>query len=380
MDNELTSEQITQIVRAARVLNSGFTEDQLRWLTDGQQKLADAGFCEAVWAITRYEKESGVRCAEVIDACEELLEENSKLEDSVVQMKERLRQQRTTFSEAEQRYRQLIETIKQSRAELAQVQADYEKEERKLANAFKRAEKEKQRLIEELEQHRQKVEEEKQHIDQEVDEYRKEANVAKQEITVAAELKAQVEKDGFSLEKVLDLSREFAGHHDAREKLAAVFKQYGSLTGFIKELDTWAQNKRMTLNAEISGLKSQRTQEEIQVASLKAINSNLENVMAQFQSNVADEEELRRFYSLYRPLSGLLDCLMGWKQIFFLRCNNPISAVTNAFNKSASTHFWTDMPVVWCPHCGSKSLAYDLEPYQALNRAVEDSGSLQLGG
>jgi len=47
MDPELTPEQVNQIVRAARVLAPGFTEEQLQWLVNYQRRLADSGFCEA---------------------------------------------------------------------------------------------------------------------------------------------------------------------------------------------------------------------------------------------------------------------------------------------------------------------------------------------
>ncbi|MFC1910432.1 hypothetical protein ACFLXC_03965, partial [Chloroflexota bacterium] len=84
-------------------------------------------------------------------------------------------------------------------------------------------------------------------------------------------------------------------------------------------------------------------------------------------SDMAYEEELRRFYGKYQLVSRLMDCLLVWKQIHFFQCFNPISAATMVVDKSAVAHFWTDKPAVACPHCGSKSIVYDAIPYQALN-------------
>ena len=39
-------------------------------------------------------------------------------------------------------------------------------------------------------------------------------------MVTAGRIKAEVESHGFTLELVLDLSKEFAGHKNAREKLA----------------------------------------------------------------------------------------------------------------------------------------------------------------
>ena len=379
MEHEFTPEQISQTVRAARVLDPGFTEERLKWLIDGQKRLSDSGFCEACWAVARFERERGVNCADVLDACEKLLQEVARLEGEVANLKELQQTQQNVIRETEQRHRQLIEASGQARKDLAEVKAEREEEERKLATSQKKAEKGKRRIDQELGEYRQRAEAEKKGIDQEVEDYRQRANVVKQEIDAAAELKSQVGKYGFSLEEMLELSQEFAGHQDARAKLAAALKKYTSLTAYVTALKEWAQNRKRALEAEISGLESRRTQEEIQVASLEEIHRHLEGVIVQLQSDVAAEEELRRFYRRYQPVSGLVEYLASWKQVIFYRCNNAISAMTGLFDQSLVAHFWSDKEAVKCPHCGLSALSLDETPYHALNWQVGALNNLQLG-
>ena len=379
MEYELTSEQIMQIVRAARVLDPGFAEERLKWLIDGQERLADAGFCEACWAVARLERERGVSCADSLDACEQLLQEVAQLQGEVANLKELQHTQQNVIREREQGHRQLIEATGQARKELAEVQAEREKEERKLASLLRKAGKEKQRLAQEIEDYRQNAAKEKEGIDRKVEDCRQKANVDKQEIDAAAELKSQVGKYGFSLEEMLELSQEFAGHQDARAKLAAALKKYTSLTAYVTALKEWAQNRKRALEAEISGLESRRTQEEIQVASLEEIHRHLEGVIVQLQSDVAAEEELRRFYRRYQAVSGLVEYLASWKQVIFYRCNNAISAMTGLFDQSLVAHFWSDKEAVKCPHCGLSALSLDETPYHALGWQVGALNNLQLG-
>ena len=379
MEHGLTPEQIMQIVSAARVLDPGFTEERLRWLIDCQHRLSDLRFCEGAHVVDRFERERGVNCADILDACERLLQAVTQMEGEAATLKELQQTQQNVIRETEQRHRQVIEATGQARKNLAEMQAEREKEERQVASLQRKAEEEKKRLAQELEDYRQNAEKEKKLIDQEVEDYRQKANVTKQEIDAAAELKSQVGKSGFSLEEMLELSQEFAGQRDARAKLAAALKEHHSLTGYVAALKEWAQNRKRALEAEISGLESRRTQEEIQVASLEEIHRHLEGVIAQYQSDVAAEEELRRFYNRYHGYAVLLEYLASWAHPIFYRCNNPISQVTGVFDKSKVAHFWTDRETVRCPHCGLNYLALDEDIYYALNWPVGALNKLQLG-
>jgi archaellum component FlaC len=351
MEPEFTPEQINQIVRAARVLAPGFTEEQLQWLIDCQPRLADSVFCEAAHIVARFERERGVSCANVLDACERLLQEKTELESEVAHLEEKLQAQQNANHEAEEKYRRVIEAAEQSRKELAEVRAE-----------------------------REKAEAENKRIDQEVEEYRQKANVTEQEMNAAAQLKAQVEKCGFSLEQTLELSREFAGHEDAREKLAAGLKKYRDLTGYLKALEKWADDRKRVLESEVATLESQRRWQQSQIKSLEEGRHHLETVIANLQADVVGEEEMRKFYQRYYGVSGLMEYLASWDQVIFLRCDNPVSAVASFFDRSAAgPRFWTDKPLARCPHCGLATLIPDKRPYQALNWPVGAPLKLQLG-
>jgi hypothetical protein len=57
MENEITAEEVGQIIRAAQVLAADFNEEQLQSLFITQQKLADSGFLDAVWGMVRLQEE-----------------------------------------------------------------------------------------------------------------------------------------------------------------------------------------------------------------------------------------------------------------------------------------------------------------------------------
>jgi predicted nucleic acid-binding Zn-ribbon protein len=362
MELELTPEQINQIVRAARVLAPGFSEEQLQWLVDCQRRLADSRFCEAAWGVARLERERGIICADTLDACDGLQQEKVELEAKVAQLKEKFLAQQIENREAEGEYRRIKEAAEQAKKELAEVKGERESEESDLVAFRKKAEKEKKR------------------IDQEVDACRQKANVTEQEVAAARQLKAEVERCGFSLELMLGLSREFASYQDAREKLAEALKKHRTLTEYLAAMGAQAEEQKKALESELASLQSQRARVQAQAKSLEETRCYLESVIAQLQADVATEEELRRFYGRYHGVSGLMDCLTGWKQIFFLRCNNALSALAGVFDESAGpAHFWTDKPATRCPHCGLTMLIYDEKPYQALNCPIGAPLRLQLG-
>jgi hypothetical protein len=93
MEFELTPEQINQIVRAARVLAVGFAEEHLQWLISCQRRLADSGFCEAVWGLARLEREMGITISKALDAAKRLVRDKANLEADIT----RLEQKRLTL-------------------------------------------------------------------------------------------------------------------------------------------------------------------------------------------------------------------------------------------------------------------------------------------
>jgi chromosome segregation ATPase len=292
----------------------------------------------------------------VLDACEQLQAELAALE-------EEFRARQAADQEAEKKYQQWQEEIEQAKKQLAEIRTEREREGKQLAV------------------HRKKAGREKKEIDQEVEKCRQQANVTRQEITAAAELKAVVERSSFSLGLMLELSREFAGYEDVRERLAEGLKKCRTLAGYLTAMDEQAEASRKTVESEMASLESRRNTEQAQITRLQQARHHEETVLSQLQADVADEQELRWFYRRYHGLSGLMEYLASWGQVIFLHCNNPLSALAGAFAPSAGgAHFWTDKPATRCPHCGSTTLIFDEKPYQALNWPVGSPLKLQLGG
>jgi len=362
MDFELTPEQINQIVRAARVLVTGFTEEHLQWLISCQRRLADSGFCEAAWGLARFEREMGVTSNHALDAAKRLLRDKANLEAAIARLEQKHLTLQAAIQEAEQRHQQLIQAIEQSKVELTGIRAELEKERRRLTAYREKAGKEKKR------------------IDREVEEYRQKANVTEQEIATAGQLKAEVARSGFSLEQMLAISKEFAGHQDAREKLAETLKNYGTLTQCMVATEKQAEAQKKALNSELANLRSQRDREQAQVKALEDHRRYLEDTIAQLQVDAANEQELRRFYQKYQGVSQFLDYLASWDPVVFLRCNNPISALANAMNPSAMAHFCTEKPPIACPHCGTMAFIPDKKVYEVLNLPLGSYVKFKEGG
>ena len=92
METEITTEELGQIVRAARVLSTDFSEEQIQSLSYGWQRLADSGFLDAVWGMTRLQQEQGTSCSEALDANKELLKQKENLERDVTILREQVKQ------------------------------------------------------------------------------------------------------------------------------------------------------------------------------------------------------------------------------------------------------------------------------------------------
>jgi len=359
---EFTAEEIREAVRTARLYSPGLTAKQLEGAVELQKRLADSGYLEAVHAVARLEKEEGVLCTEALDACRQLLQEKAELEQRVGDFEARLETLKSKIREAGDRQREVEEATERAKGELLAVQAELQKGERELS-AF-----------------RKKADKQKGCIDKEVEEYRQKANATREEITGASKLKEQLASLGFSIEFALDLCQEFVGRENAKEELAKAIEEHGTLIKSNAALIEQGKAQKEALESELNELKSEKDRREAEIKNFEQARHQLENILGQLQADVAHEEELRRFYYRYYGREGLLECLASWDQIFFLRCNNPLSALAGVFDRSAAgAHFWTDKPATRCPHCGLTMLLPDEKPYQALNWPVGVPIKLQLG-
>ncbi|MFH0769242.1 MAG: hypothetical protein V1932_06725, partial [Chloroflexota bacterium] len=288
-------------------------------------------------------------------ACKELLEQKTKLEREVPALEKRVESLITQRKQTNVEYDQVKNATAKAGQELVRIRNEYTLADKKLETLNKKTEKEKQR------------------IEKEVEECYRQANVTKEEVITASQVKAEVESHGFTLELMLGLSKEFAGHKNARKKLAEGLKEHGSLKKYLDNLYDEATKERARVMAEIADLESQKK-------GLADESIRLGNVLSQLQADVAGEDELRRFYRRYVGLSGLMDQLAAWEQVYFMRCGNPVNMTAGVFDKKyGNPHFWTDKPPIACPHCGYQRLYFDKKIYQYLNWPAERPLKITLG-
>ncbi len=344
MENGMTSEELGQIIRAARVLAMEFSEEQLKSLFDAQQKLADSGFLEAVWGMARLQEELGISCSEALDANQKLLKQKEKLESEVAIFKDRVDHEQTKHSEAKKILQQLVDYIKAAKSELEAVQSDVRKEQGQLASLLKRAEIEKGRIEKDLERRR------------------KSAGVSSEEIVTAGQLKAEVENSGFALETILGLVQEFAPYQDARDRLAGALKSSQSILEYLATLGKKSEEQKRDITAAIDRLVSQQNSEQSRVTQLESARHQLETSVTRLHADIEEEQNLRQFYVRYSPLSKLMEYLMNWKEIYYLRCENPGCAPF-----AGMTRFLTDRNVSRCPHCGSGLIKPDADLFRLLD-------------
>ncbi|MBI2851963.1 MAG: hypothetical protein HYX84_02500 [Chloroflexi bacterium] len=355
MEQRFTAEEIKDAAKTARVYCPGFSEEMFESLMEIERRIADSGYLEVIQGLLRLEQEKGISCTEALDVCEKLIKRKTELEGLIPNLEKREGSLVAQIKQAVGEYEQVKKDIAKARQELEQIRNEYGAAEKKLEAFNRKAEKEKQR------------------INKEVEACYQQANVTKEEVVTAGKVKAEVESHGFTLELALGLSKEFAGHKNAREKLAKGLKEHGLLNKYLNELDEWGDKEKARIMAEIAGLESQKK-------GLSNENIRLGNVLSQLQSDVAGEEELRRFHRRYSGHIWLLEKLASWEQVYFVRCGNPVNMAAGVFDrKLGNPHFWTDRLPVACPHCGYPRVYFDTEIYQHMNWPAEEPLKLVLG-
>ena len=356
MENEITTEELGQIIRAARVLSTDFSEEQIQSLSYAWQKLADSGFLEAVWGMVRLQEEQGISCSEALAANQDLLKQETRLEKELAILKEQVKQEQNKHVEATKAHQQLVGKINTANNELMVTQTAIQKEQERLLAFQKKADKERGRIEEELEQ------------------CKKNAGVTTQDIAAASQLKVEVEKSGFSLETMLGLAQEFAPYQDARDRLAGALNNSQSLTEYISTLEQKSAEKKRDIADAIDRLVSRQNNEQAKVNQLQQACRQLETSVALLHADLDEEQGLRQFYIRYSPLSNLLEYLVSWKQVYFLRCDNPMCAPF-----AGITRFWTDRLARKCPYCGLNMIKPDPEPFRLLTLPEGMEFTLKLG-
>ena len=355
MDHEFTTEDIKDAARAARIYCPGFSEDMFESLMELEKHVADSGYLGAVLGLIRLKEERGASCIEALDACKELTKEEAKLQREIPALEKRLESLVAEIKQSVGKYEQVKRDAEKADRDLARIKAEYTAAEKKLETFTKRAEREKQR------------------VEKEVEDCYRQTSVTKDDVIAAGKIKAEVEGHGFTLDLMLGLSREFAGHENVRGKLSQALKEHDSLKKYLDDLAVWGSKEKARILGDITNLESEKK-------TIGGESVHLKNVLSQMQADAKVEKELRLFHHRYSAASSLLEHLASWSQIFFLRCTNPAFMITGAFNaNSGNAQFWTDKPVLMCPQCGYRHIVYDERVYQALNWPIGLPAKLNLG-
>jgi len=339
MENEITTEELGQIIRAARVLATGFDDEQIQSLSYAWQNLADSGFLEAAWGMIRLQQERGISCSEALDANQDLLKRKTGLESELAIVKEQVTQEQNKYNEVKKINQQLVNTISAANKKLQAIQSDIGTE------------------VERLSAFREKAEKKKRRIEKELERCKKNAGVTGEEIATAGQLKAEVEKSGFSLETMLGLAGEFAPYQDAKDRLAEALKNSQTLTEYVATMERESEEKKRNITAEIDLLLNRKGAESSEAKRLEQVRHQLEINVSRLHADVDEEQDLRQFYMRYSPFIDLLEYLMSWESVYSWRCDNPMCAPF-----AGITRFLTDRPVTRCPHCGSGRIRLDPEP------------------
>jgi len=339
MENEITTEELGQIIRAARVLATGFDDEQIQSLSYAWQNLADSGFLEAAWGMIRLQQERGISCSEALDANQDLLKRKTGLESELAIVKEQVTQEQNKYNEVKKINQQLVNTISAANKKLQAIQSDIGTE------------------VERLSAFREKAEKKKRRIEKELERCKKNAGVTGEGIATAGQLKAEVEKSGFSLETMLGLAGEFAPYQDAKDRLAEALKNSQTLTEYVATMERESEEKKRNITAEIDLLLNRKGAESSEAKRLEQVRHQLEINVSRLHADVDEEQDLRQFYMRYSPFIDLLEYLMSWESVYSWRCDNPMCAPF-----AGITRFLTDRPVTRCPHCGSGRIRLDPEP------------------
>ncbi|MFC2045003.1 hypothetical protein ACFLT8_07460 [Chloroflexota bacterium] len=355
MEQQFTAEEIKDAAKTARIYCHGFSEDMFESLMELERRIADSGYLEVIQGLLRLEEEKGISCTEALDACEKLIKRKTELERLVPNLEKRDGSLVAQIKQAVVEYEQVKKDITKARQELEQIRNEYVSAEKKL-EAFNR-----------------KAEKEKQGIGKEVQDCYQQANITKEEVLTAGKIKGEVESRGFTLDLVLDLSKEFAGHKNARKELAEGLKEYGSFHKYLDNLYDEANKERARVMSEIAGLESQKK-------GLTNENIRLGNVLSQLHADIDGEQALRQFYHRYAGYNWLLEKLAEWEQVYFMRCANPVHVGAGMLvKKLGGPHFWADKPPISCPHCGYPHPFFDTEIYEYLNWPAEVPFKITLG-
>jgi len=328
MANEFTAEELKEVIRAARVFNPGYSEEQFRSLIELEERLADAGYLETVTGLRKLEKEKGIPLSQALETHTRLLHENEDLEKELAARDAKLEALKKHQEAIEQRCDELVKATRDAVAQLERLRQEKESEEKALAAFQKKAARERKRIEEELA------------------EYRQEADITEAEVATAGQIKQEVTRHGFTLELALGLAGEFAGYANARERLAEALNKQGKLTSYVTALETEIE----TIEDNRRHLESVLSRQQKELEEHKAF-------LSQLKAEIAEKGELVGFYNRYVHLRPLIEYLGSSNHLTFHHC------------LWCGALFWVLRPggvassVYKCPWCGLALVEPDKNAY-----------------
>jgi DNA repair exonuclease SbcCD ATPase subunit len=328
MTDKFTAEELKEVIRAACIFNSSFSEEQFQSLIELEARLADSGYLQTVSGLRKLEKEKGVPLSQVLETHDRLLGKDQELEQKVAARSAELEALEGRLRAVEEKYQKMVRAIQEAAKRLEELRREQAREETALAAFRKKAAREKER------------------IDNELAEYRQKADVTEAEVAIAGQVKAEVAKHGYTLELALGLAQEFAGYTNARDRLAAALKKEGTLTSYLAALEgniKTLDGKGRQMQSAVSRLAKEQEERELALSQLKA--------------EIAEKGELVGFYHRYVHLRPLIEYLGSWNHLTFHHC------------LWCGALFWVLRPgnvptgIYKCPWCGLALVEPDKNAY-----------------
>jgi myosin heavy subunit len=321
---EFTADEIREIIRFAQVVGHPFSDEQYRKLMELGQDLAESGRVEAAWEVKSLMEQYGIPPSQAGKKYRQLVSDVAKLQTQVSDLQRQRGEEQKVLGETQWAVQQTEEKLKQG--------------EKELESFTTWAEKEKQRLKDEVER------------------AQKKAGVDLEQIAAGGRLKAQLKKHGLSLDLALELLGEFARQEDAAQKLAEAVAEYGSAL----EVSAALHEKNEALRVETEGRQEESAQ-------LKEECQRDREALARLRSDRGEQEALRHFWRRFHPSSDLLEYLATWPQVYMLRCYHPLCGGARFLVNGGPSNFWAKFV---CPRCRVEKVDWDDDAFTALGMST----------
>jgi chromosome segregation ATPase len=342
MEEKYTIDQINLIVKQAQITAPSFSLEQYQGLMQSQGDFSETGFCEASWSVTQLHQKKNILYEKIVQAIDELLHQKIQLERAV----DKLKLEQAQVQEANQ---QAQSTLQQTMTEIRETQKNC----KILKNQQQKAE-------EGLLAFQQDAEKEKERLHQELESLREQNIVTQTDIDLARNLKAELQKQGVGLELALTLCTEFGKHENPSDKLGENLQKVGSFRKYLNSLSEWGESQKKAYQAQIQSLEGNCHKLETVLAQHDAIYRDRETKLFLQNHQINEKSDILSFYQSYRPLRALIDYLGKHPTGFY-------------FCSWCGARYWildsgyTLRNQNICLWCNMVKVEWDVKAYQALN-------------